>query len=112
MDIKKLYADVCVLAGEVPLYSFFTYCDMCARSIIAEYGERYALGEGEYVSPSALSDSFALDDAFYTAVLLYVAGKASGDGDMIAKSESEAKSAYRGLWRKKAKGKRIMGAKW
>lgn len=112
MDIKKLYADVCVLVGEVPLYSFFTYCDMCARSIIAHYGEKYALGEGEYVCAASFSDSFALDDAFYTAVLLYVAGKESGNVELISKSESEAESAYRGLWRKKAKGKRIMGVKW
>ncbi|MBQ8837604.1 MAG: hypothetical protein IJ002_08910 [Clostridia bacterium] len=112
MDIKKLYADTCILAGEVPIYSFLTYCDICARSLISAYGEKAVLGEGEYATPASLSDAFAVDDAFYNAVLLFAAGKVGVDDGLLEKSKTEADAAYRALWRKAAKGKRIMGVTW
>ncbi|MBQ6892644.1 MAG: hypothetical protein IJN48_00415 [Clostridia bacterium] len=112
MDIKKLYSDACILVGEIPVYSFLTHCDMFARSAIAKYGNNFAVGEGEYTSPDSLSDSFAIDDAFYNAALFYAAGRASGNDQLQKKSDNEAEIAYRSLWRKNAKGKRIMGVNW
>lgn len=112
MDTKKLYGDVCVLCGEVPVYAFLTYCDMCARSLLQRYGEKLCLGAGEYMTPASLSDALALDDAFYNAVLLFAAGKATGDEKLLEKSRAEAEIAYKNLWRKSARGKRVLGVKW
>lgn len=112
MDIKRLYSDMCVFCGEVPVYTFLTYCDMCARSLLQEYGEKLCVGEGEYMTPASLSDTFALDDAFYNAVLLFAAGKALGDEKLFENSRAEAENAYKNLWRKAARGKRVLGVKW
>ena len=109
MDLKKLYKDICVLACEMPIYSFLTYCDMFARHVIAAYGKPYAIGDGEYSTPETLSDSYAIDDAFYNAALFYIAGQASASGELLAKSEAEAQNAYRTRWRAAARGKRIKG---
>ena len=68
MDLKKLYKDACVLACEMPIYSFLTYCDCFARHVIAAYGKRYAVGEGEYLAPCELGSSYAICDAFYNDV--------------------------------------------
>ncbi len=112
MDLKKLYSDVCILANEMPIYLFLAHCDSFARSVIAKYGTRYAVGEGEYCTPDTLNSSFAICDAFYNAALFYISGKANGDMQSLEKSESEAENAYLSLWREGARGKRIKGAAW
>lgn len=112
MDLKKLYKDACVLACEMPIYSFLTYCDCFARHVIAAYGKRYAVGEGEYLAPCELGSSYAICDAFYNAALFYIVGAATSNAEMLEKSNSEAESAYRTLWREGAHGKRIKGAEW
>lgn len=112
MDIKKLYSDACILAFEIPLFTFLLYCDMFARMLISSYGIKYTVGEGEYISPESISDSFSIDSAFYGAARLYVAGKALGDEQMVKESKAEAQKAYLSIWRERNKNKRIKGVKW
>ena len=110
MDIKKLYVNVCVAAGEIPLYLFLMHCDTFASMLIAKYGGEYVLGEGDYVPPASLEDSYAVNEEFYHAAFLYI--KAAAGGADLSESLCEADKAYLTLWRKKAKNMRIKGAKW
>lgn len=112
MDIKKLYGDVCILAFEIPLFTFLLYCDMFARKLISNYGIKYAVGEGEYISPESISDSFPIDGTFYGAARLYVSGMALGNEQMIAESEAEAQRVYLSVWKEKNRDKRVKGARW
>ena len=110
MDIKKLYADVCISVGEIPLYTFLLYCDSFARMLISKYGSKYAIGAGEYFAPTSLEESFAVADEFYLAALLYIKAEVSG-GD-LTKSSLAADRAYLTLWRQNAKNKRILKEAW
>lgn len=112
MDIKKLYSDVCILAGEIPLFTFLLYCDMFARMLISLYGTKYAVGEGEYLAPESIGDSYSVDAAFYGAARLYIAGKAHCNEQMIEESKAMAQKVYLTMWRERNKNKCIKGAKW
>ena len=112
MDIKKLYSDVCILACEIPLFTFLLYCDTFARMLISTYGKEYAVGEGEYIPPESIGDSYSVDGAFYGAARTFVAGKVLGDAQMVDESKKEAQKVYLSLWKQRNKGKRIKGAKW
>ncbi|MBE6680067.1 MAG: hypothetical protein E7598_06055 [Ruminococcaceae bacterium] len=113
MDLKKLYGDACVRLGrELPIYEFLSYVDTCVRTLLCRYQKKLLIGISEYTSPESLNSSIALDGIFYTAVLYFVLGSASGNEKLLEKCDLEAENAYRTLWKKAARGKRRVCDRW
>lgn len=113
MDVKKLYADLAVLTRrEVPLYDFFLYCDMGARTLLAKYPKEVVLPAGEYIKPSSLGDDFAVTTEFELPMLYFLAAKASGDDALWQAGLDCAEEIYKSLWKEKAKGKQRKGERW
>ena len=113
MDLKKLYADICIrLKREIPIYEFLSYTDTGIRAFLCRFSKKLLLGRGEYTSPENLNSSVALDEVFYTALLYFILGSINADEKMLKKSESEAESAYKTLWKRVAVGKRRACDRW
>ena len=113
MDLKKLYGDLTMLLGrEIPVYTFLLQADLCARTLLCRYPKKLLLAVGEYVAPETISDTIALHEAFFPALLYGIAGGVSGEADFIKAGEAAAEDAYRTLWRAHARGKRRKGDVW
>lgn len=113
MELKQLYKDTVVLCKtEVTLPTFLLQADLAARRLCNRYPKRLVLGQGEYITPLAASDAYAVDDAFYTAVLYRIAGSVLGSAEFSALADAAEEDAYKALWRAAARGKRRKGDVW
>lgn len=113
MELKQLYKDATVLCKtEMPLPDFLLYCDMGARRYLNRYPKKLLLPHGEHIAPESISDSLALHEIFYNAMLYFIAGSFLASDACLARAENEADYAYRVLWRRAAYGKRRKGDAW
>ena len=113
MELTQLYKDTVLLCKtEVTLPAFLLQADLAARRLCNRYPKKLVLGQGEYIPPLAVGDAYAVDDAFYTAVLYRIAGDVLGDAAMTRLADAAEEDAYKSLWRASARGKRRKGDVW
>lgn len=88
---------------------FLSHVGDCVRMLLARYPTALLAraGDGAIAAPVTLEEDCGIDEAYDQALILgAVAGKTGGESDH-AHFLSEAEQAYRAVWRKQAKGKRL-----
>ena len=93
---------------------FLGYLGDCVRTLLARYptGLLARAGDGSIQAPETVDEESGLDPLYDQALILgAVAGK-SGKSEDADKFTREAELAFRTLWRRAARGKRLPLGRW
>lgn len=89
--------------------AFIDYYNDAVDWLIGLYGARYVLDDGVRIAHDAiaLSDTSSVRDEYTGAIINRIIFAASGNAERYSLARDEAESAYRTVWREKARGKVI-----
>ena len=111
MNIKSLY-DTVVLSSPCEHNKFLTHLDTTVRTLIAQFGMSYVIERGTYGIPRYIDSDISVYEEYYPAICDNIRFLITGDIDRKTDYVSEADAAYRSVWSKKVRGRRIVDRRY
>ena len=108
MNIKSIY-DTVTLRHPCSHNQFLTHLDLTLRTLMSQFGMKYVISGDSYCIPRSIEDDIPVFDEYYAAAVDNILFLLTGDGDRKTDYVAESSDAYKTVWSKLAKGKKIVG---
>lgn len=109
MNIKSIY-DTVTLNAPCDQNSFLTHLDMTIRSIAATYGDSYVFSaDGKYISPRSIDADVPVESEYFPSICENIEFLLTGNEIKKVDFVQNAQTAYKKVWSRHVKDKRMYG---
>lgn len=113
MLLKNVYERVILLGSSMPAASFVAAFNHFSDYLLAKYdSDRVCAPESNYSPAVTLDSDVAIRPEYEGAFVDHIIGVSKNDPDKMADGVAKAELAYRAIWRRDIKGKRIKRERW
>lgn len=107
MNTKSLYETV-TLRANCSHNTFITHLDLTVKSLISSRKPSYVvIGNYKYTKPQSINDDIPIFEDYFSAIVANILYLLSGNIDFKSEFHMESDNAYKSVWSKKARGKKI-----
>lgn len=108
MNIKSIY-DTVTLRQPCSHGQFLSHLDLTVRTLMSQFGMKYVISGESYGIPRTVEDDIPVFDEYYTSIVDNILFLLTGDGDRKTDYVAESADAYKTVWSRFAKEKRLVG---